>query len=357
MSNNEQIPTTSDNQQLKDYNSHQLATTNSNVTSLVYKPESLKLPSNETTPSKMDNDHDMATRCGLWVWHPDFMQPFARVGAFTAFISVAGLMTQTLVNYVNSQVTTLERQFGFSSQQTGIILAANDIGYLVCVLFVGYLATRTHIPRSLGGSFRFCLVLHAPFPHFLFGAQVNADRASENSNNSSSDVNQQSSIFGRLCDVNNSWIPCANSSASKRVDLASVAVSEKFAEISLVIIVIGMALQGFGKAPRTSFIVTYLDDNTAKHNTGFYMGIVMATTLLGPAVAYLMGGVFSRMYVTLEATKLTPRHPKWIGAWWLGYVVFGVMSLVVAVPLFCFPRRLPRNKAKVTHADDETTAG
>ena len=38
------------------------------------------------------------------------------------------------------------------------------------------------------------------------------------------------------------------------------------------------------------------------------------------------------------------RHPKWIGAWWLGYITFGIASIVFAVPLFCFPRRV---KAKV----------
>ena len=50
------------------------------------------------------------------------------------------------------QVTTLERQFGFSSNQTGLIMAANDIGFLVCVLGVSYLAPRMHIPKALGGS-------------------------------------------------------------------------------------------------------------------------------------------------------------------------------------------------------------
>ncbi|CAG5123256.1 unnamed protein product [Candidula unifasciata] len=110
-----------------------------------------------------------------------------------------------------------------------------------------------------------------------------------------------------------------------------------------------MALQGFGKAPRFSFSVVYVDDNTAKVNTGFYAGTILSSSVLGPAVAFLLGGVFSRMYVTLEATQLTPRHPNWIGAWWLGYIVFGVASLVVAVPLFCFPRKLPRKNVKDTH--------
>ncbi|XP_059146311.1 solute carrier organic anion transporter family member 4C1-like, partial [Physella acuta] len=34
------------------------------------------------------------------------------------------------------------------------------------------------------------------------------------------------------------------------------------------------------------------------------------------------------------------------GAWWLGYVVFGSLALAAAMPLFCFPRRLPGQRGK-----------
>ncbi|GFS02197.1 solute carrier organic anion transporter family member, partial [Elysia marginata] len=41
---------------------------------------------------------------------------------------------------------------------------------------------------------------------------------------------------------------------------------------SLAMIFFGMMLQGFGKSPRYSFTVTYIDNNTGRTNTGFYMG-------------------------------------------------------------------------------------
>ena len=49
---------------------------------------------------------------------------------------------------------------------------------------------------------------------------------------------------------------------------------EKIALISLAIIVTGMVIQGFGKGPRLSFAVTYVDNNTKKINTGFYSGVL-----------------------------------------------------------------------------------
>ena len=40
------------------------------------------------------------------------------------------------------QVSMLEKQFGFSSAQTGLLMAFNDIGYLCCVVFAGYIARK-----------------------------------------------------------------------------------------------------------------------------------------------------------------------------------------------------------------------
>lgn len=34
--------------------------------------------------------------------------------------------------------------------------------------------------------------------------------------------------------------------------------------------------------------------------------------------------------------------PRWIGAWWLGFPVIGLLILVFALPLMCFPQRLPK---------------
>ncbi|XP_076082658.1 uncharacterized protein LOC143053764 [Mytilus galloprovincialis] len=62
--------------------------------------------------------------------------------------------------------------------------------------------------------------------------------------------------------------------------------------------------------------------------------------MFGPVLAFGLGSVFSNLYVTLEDVPIKPRDPNWIGAWWLGFLVFGIMSIVSAVPIFLFPRKL-----------------
>ena len=46
-------------------------------------------------------------------------------------------------------MTTLERHFGFNSTQTGLIMAANDVGFLVVVLFISYIAAKVSQCRNL----------------------------------------------------------------------------------------------------------------------------------------------------------------------------------------------------------------
>ena len=42
----------------------------------------------------------------------------------------------------------LEKQFGFSSSQTGLLMSCNDIGYLCTVIFSGYIARKVGVSST-----------------------------------------------------------------------------------------------------------------------------------------------------------------------------------------------------------------
>jgi dipeptide/tripeptide permease len=44
--------------------------------------------------------------------------------------------------------------------------------------------------------------------------------------------------------------------------------------------------------------------------------------------------------------NISPRDPRWIGAWWVGFLMFGIGSVVSALPVMCFPRKF-REKPKL----------
>ncbi|GFS18181.1 solute carrier organic anion transporter family member [Elysia marginata] len=182
--------------------------------------------------SDMDStDLDPETRCGFWVFQAPWLQPCARIESFTGLYSVAALITSTLNVYVNSQITTLERQFGFSSTQTGLIMAANDVGFLVCVLFLSYSASKFHIPRSLGIA---CFIfgfsgLACSLPFFLFRSSIDAMVATfsgagggDNVTSQATSLAKPSGMFGDLCLPNKTAVLTPETAGGERLALSFV---------------------------------------------------------------------------------------------------------------------------------------
>lgn len=42
-----------------------------------------------------------------------------------------------------------------------------------------------------------------------------------------------------------------------------------------------------------------------------------------------------------ESITITPSDARWVGAWWLGYLIAGVITLLAAIPFWFLPRSLP----------------
>lgn len=39
--------------------------------------------------------------------------------------------------------------------------------------------------------------------------------------------------------------------------------------------------------------------------------------------------------------NLTPEDSQWVGAWWIGFLISGSLSFLIAIPLSAFPKSLP----------------
>lgn len=88
-------------------------------------------------------------QCGIGPFRLQCLQPCVRMGSFVCAYSICGLMTSVLSMYIVSQITTIEKQYGLSSSQSGFLLSCNDIGFLFTTLFASYFARKVHIPRTL----------------------------------------------------------------------------------------------------------------------------------------------------------------------------------------------------------------
>ncbi|XP_067671641.1 solute carrier organic anion transporter family member 3A1-like [Haliotis asinina] len=267
---------------------------------------------------------------------------FNNVIGFACVFSVASLVVETVKTYTVSQITTLEKQFGLSSTKSGFLVSCNEIGFLSTIFLFGHFGGKRFIPRILS-----CALV-------LFGLA--------------------NCMLGLLRFINPTSLPGVDDASFNLSSTQTVRLCESAANVSercpdmedegtgisqwmFNVFAVCMVLQGIGKSPRLSLGLPYLDNNSRdKQQSSLFTGIIMTITFLGPVLAFGLGGVLSNIPVDLSDSKLSPLHPEWIGAWWIGYLLFGCAALVLAVPLGCFPKHIRAPKSHHTVHVLETTS-
>ena len=129
-------------------------------------------------------------------------------------------------------------------------------------------------------------------------------------------------------------------SCDAEADLSSECTSTN--SFALAFFFVGNILIGVGAASLFTIGTSYLDDIVRPKHVSIHIGVAYLLTVVGPALGFGLGGVFLDVYVDpwLE-TNLEPTDPGWVGAWWLCFIFSGVLSWIVAIPFFMFPRLLP----------------
>ena len=229
--------------------------------------------------------------CGLGPCKPSFLQCCVHMSAFTGVYSFSALLTQILSVYIVSQITTIEKQFGFSSLESGFLMSCNDFGFLLTTLTFSYFARKVHIPRTLWA----CTVVYGiagiicSLSYFIAkdliqeqtqqltqaSSSVSSEPYSNNSKPYKSGLTSTPmcsvsySVSDDSLNITNLGLDCDDA-----LDKFEVGKPNKFSRVAMGLIAFGMILQGIAKAPRYPFLVTYVDDNGKKKNTAMYMGKV-----------------------------------------------------------------------------------
>lgn len=71
-----------------------------------------------------------------------------------------------------------------------------------------------------------------------------------------------------------------------------------------------------------------------------------------------MGFVSTSFFLSLFVevgveTSLTPQDTHWVGNWWLGFTIFGGLSVFWSLWLFSFPKEFPLTKKRREDAKRE----
>uniref|UniRef100_A0AAQ6IF13 Solute carrier organic anion transporter family member n=1 Tax=Anabas testudineus TaxID=64144 RepID=A0AAQ6IF13_ANATE len=245
---------------------------------------------------------------------------------FLAALSFAYFAKALSGSYMKSTITQLERRFDIPSYLIGIIDGSFEIGNLLVIAFVSHFGAKLHRPKiiSIGCVLMSFGTFLIAMPHF-----INDRYKIETSIRSS--VNSTSSLS-----------PCPEGSPE-----STRTGCERESSVSLWIYVfLGNVLRGIGETPVQPLGISYIDDYTQSENTALYIGCVQTVSIIGPVFGYLLGSLCAKIYVDIgyvdmETVTITPSDARWVGAWWLGYLITGTITLMSAVPFWFLPKSLP----------------
>ncbi|XP_004632641.1 solute carrier organic anion transporter family member 2B1 isoform X2 [Octodon degus] len=270
--------------------------------------------------------------------HPRNSRPrvFQSIKFFVLCHSLLQLAQLMISGYLKSSISTIEKRFGLSSQTSGLLAAFNEVGNTTLIVLVSYFGSRVHRPRMIGcGAVLVALAgLLMSLPHFISEPYRYDHTGPE-------DTSQD--LAASLC------LPTTPALAPD----SSNGSCSTFTEVRHVTVVgvmfVAQTLLGVGGVPIQPFGISYIDDFAHDSNSPLYLGILFAVTMMGPGMAYGLGSLMLRLYVDIDrmpegGVSLTPKDPRWVGAWWLGFLISAGMVALAASPYFFFPREMPKEK-------------
>uniref|UniRef100_A0A672T4D5 Solute carrier organic anion transporter family member n=1 Tax=Sinocyclocheilus grahami TaxID=75366 RepID=A0A672T4D5_SINGR len=234
----------------------------------------------------------------------------------------------------SNTITQIERRFEIPSSTTGISDGSFEMGNLLVITVVSYFGAKFHRPKIIGTGVLLMGVgtLLMALPHFIM-SQYKYDTAAA-----------QAHYMG--------CIGCLKEEAESSP--------------MWVIVLFGNILRGIGEASIGPLGMSFIDD-CARPENAFYIGCLHTLGVIGPIFGYSLGSLCAILYVDIglvnqESMTITPQNSHWVGAWWLGYVVAGLLTLLAglltllaALPLWFLPRALPENPqtSKLDHPSNQ----
>ncbi|GAB1291400.1 Solute carrier organic anion transporter family member [Apodemus speciosus] len=112
-------------------------------------------------------------------------------------------------------------------------------------------------------------------------------------------------------------------------------------------VLVGNIIRGIGEAPIMPLGISYIEDFAKSENSPLYIGILEIGMTIGPLIGFTLGSFCADIYVDTESVNtdvltITPNDTRWVGAWWIGFLVCAGMNILTSIPFFSFPKTLPK---------------
>uniref|UniRef100_A0A3B4ADR2 Solute carrier organic anion transporter family member n=1 Tax=Periophthalmus magnuspinnatus TaxID=409849 RepID=A0A3B4ADR2_9GOBI len=244
--------------------------------------------------------------------------------------------------YMKSSITQIERRFDIPSSLIGAIDGSFEMGNLLVIAFVSYFGAKLHRPRLIGAG---CLIMAVgayltALPHFFQGHYKY-----ETSMSHRAAANSTETI-----------LPCLSNHSLETED----GCEHSGGSPMWIYVFLGNMLRGIGETPIMPLGVSYIDDFSREENTPFYLACIQTVGILGPMFGFMLGSYLAKIYVDigfvdLETVTITHKDSRWVGAWWLGFIITGTVVLMSSVPFWFLPKSLPKQGQKKTTPETKET--
>ncbi|KAK6101590.1 Organic Anion Transporter Polypeptide (OATP) family protein [Brugia pahangi] len=285
---------------------------------------------NESDDVNNDSD-DEQFLCGYGKCTPKWLQKFHNAKWLLAVLGICAFVQSFVVNSIFPVgLSTLEKRFHMTSTQTGIISSWYDFAILITVFPVCQWGNTGHKGRWIGiGSFLMALgSFICVLPHYMVSPyQYHEMQLNE-------------SEHGQ-CTYRDSLVP----NCSKHLSDSASYLNPYF-----LMFLLGQTLHGIGATPLFSIGTAYLDENVSQKASPVYLAVHSVVTSIGPVIGLFVGGFMLTIYTDfdrVDVSKLKIKDssdPRWVGAWWLGFLGSAILAFITAFPILMFARELPEAK-------------
>ncbi|KAL5285654.1 hypothetical protein ACFFRR_007384 [Megaselia abdita] len=276
------------------------------------------------------------TTCGFWIFKGKFFQRFANKNSYVVLYGIVGCTFAMSYAYFNGTITTIEKRFKIPSRNTGIISVGNDISQLILAAILSYYAGKGHRPRWIGFGLltivAFCLL--TALPHFLYGPGEDSLKLTMEygadliMNGTQEAIEKEHAKY--LCREKGQGCQKSEGNFAPQVVLFTA-----------------QFISGIGGSLYYTLGTSYMDDNTQKSKTPALLSLSYFMRMLGPAMGYALASFCLRIYIAPNLTPtITDKDPRWLGAWWMGWLIIGVLIFVSGIFLTMFPKELPKAAAR-----------
>ena len=225
---------------------------------------------------------DSDTKCGIGC-----CQPLANTKTFLVVFCLTTVLQGMFYTYFASVLTTIQKLYRISSQVTGIIMSATEIGQICGSMFLAYYGGSGHRPRWIAWGvllFSLCTFLCA-VPHIIYVMGGSSDLFDSNfdsktSNNFNVCEMPNSVTSSSMLEVGSSGNFSSNSTLS---DLEGCQDTSNLTNLVLVLFFVSLIGVGIGQMAVVNLGIPYIDDNVDNKDSPMYFGMSFSSALISSA--------------------------------------------------------------------------